>query len=394
MSELAIVALQSKGTSYDLCLSTVSTALCSESTLWDPNSSQLSVQRPFILYNMLIIMDLVSNHYPPSSEFERALSMVGLAMIVHATTPLGEAARQFFVLVTQEAILQKHIDMWVPLGLCGIVRALESDHLLEYIQASDLLSVFHLLWRYLREGSPLDELPSHIVDNIDVKRCVTETAFDCHQRLSGWNTRVWTLDTVLGLMLQRGDKLWVAPIVAALIEQTISDHLKEDCVGCIAYSEPRPTGIGTPLLTSAFCEAVRLEVPFRRESNDDALRLTEHFGNISNIAGQDEQTVVHAVLQRLLDDNMFRSLLVLMAKGQLLGTTRHWRGIKAGYVVRFWGDHIIRWGRKILQESESNDRAQKIQEFFTNEEALRNRCGTVEESAMDLKILLWRIIRQ
>ncbi|KAF8601357.1 hypothetical protein BDV93DRAFT_524777 [Ceratobasidium sp. AG-I] len=276
------------------------------------------------------------------------------------------------------------------LGLFALLRALESEHLLE----SDSHPIFDLLWDRPFEEETRPELPSVNLGNIDLTRQVVETAFDCHQCLAKRNIENWHLDMAIADMLKRVHKPWATPIATALLECPASDILRNGCVYYIAQNEPGVTGAGAALLSNAIYEATRLQPRYHRLDEDDLLRLTLHFESVSVHGERDVHTVVHALLRRLLHEDMFGDLVILIARARSTGVLRQWRGIKAGYVVQFWGEHIIQLGRSMHQESGSNPVAEKLQGLFASGEEPTDWIGTVLEGTMEISNMLWQEIEK
>ena len=177
-----------------------------------------------------------------------------------------------------------------------------------------------------------------------------------------------------------------------LLEQPAGDDIREHSVGCIARNEPGASDVGTALLTVAFYEAVRLENTPQWIVDNNILLLTQHLEVSKANEEQGAHDVIHTLLRRLLDAGLFYQLLALMARTRSAGNLKRWRGMEAGEVVQFWGEHIILWGRMMLLESESNEEAKKLQEMFESEEEIIDRRGNISENAVELRTNLWQKI--
>ncbi|KAF8601457.1 hypothetical protein BDV93DRAFT_558533 [Ceratobasidium sp. AG-I] len=151
-------------------------------------------------------------------------------------------------------------------------------------------------------------------------------------------------------------------------------------------------GTGIALLFSAFYEAIRLESTVLHVHDENVLCLTQHCGIALVNGGQGTSVVVPALLQRLLESGLFCRLLVLLDRTRSTGTSRRWQGMKVGYVVQFWGEHIIDWGRNVLLESKSSSDREMLRELFASKEEIKNWYGRAVEGAMSLKNLLWQAI--
>ena len=311
-----------------------------------------------------------------------------------ATTPLGEAASRFFDFGVQQSTMQKYDSLCVLLGLSGLLRALESEGLLASVNESELESVFYLLSMHLPIPGASPEISPNPFGDIDIMRCVAETSFDYHQYLVRRRIEVQSLYLVLGRVLKEWCEPWGTPIVVALLDQQDDNELGSSCVAFVAQADPQETGIGTALLSNAFYETVKLEGPWAYVPFEDILHLTQHFETVPALDGQDDSFVTHVLLQRLLHSKLFCSLLIMMARTQSTGALQRWRGINAGYVARFWGEHIIHWGRKMLLESESGDDANHLREFFESNEETVDLVRNTVPLATDLKNLLWQAISQ
>ncbi|KAF8594114.1 hypothetical protein BDV93DRAFT_565764 [Ceratobasidium sp. AG-I] len=341
---------------------------------------------------MIVIVRLTIEKDLLSREFARAVYAVGLSMNRRNDDLVGKAATHFFASDDQVKYLQSLGDSCAVWGLCGLLCALESDHLLESMQEYELVPVFQSLYRYVVGKRALAGLLGDAVSDSDIAICLTETVLHCYQCLNKRNLEPYALKELLSYMLRQWRRPCVISMVAALLEHPASNYIRRDSVHAVAHSEPDVAAMGTAMLSSAFYEAVRLENTDYSVTNDNVSRLTQHFEQFPARHGQDVHVVICALLKRLLDENLFRWLIVLLDYARSEGDLKHWRGIKAGHVVQFWGERIIQWGRGMLRESESSNTAQKLQEIFTSKEELVDVYGDIVEGAPALRDLLWREI--
>ncbi|KAF8597200.1 hypothetical protein BDV93DRAFT_562521 [Ceratobasidium sp. AG-I] len=394
VSELAVLALKQQGPHHRTLCDMAFTTVCSEATRWDPSSQELATQQSEILHNTLTIVRLTFEKHSLSSEFARALCAVGLSLNRQNGALIGKAATHSFASDDQVEYLQRLGDSCVVLGLCGLLCALESDHLLDSVQESELVPVFHSLYIYVVEKEALAELPGDALGDVDIARCLIETASHCYQCLYKPNLEPQALEWLLHYMLREWRRPSVVSTVAALLEHPASDYIRAVAVHFVAQSEPEVAGMGIAILSSAFYEAIRLENTLYEVNDDNVSRLTQHFEQFPARHGQDVHVVICALLTRLLDENLFRWLIVLLHRARSQGDLKHWRGIEVGHVLRFWGERIIHWGRGMLREGESGDAAQKLQEIFTSEGRSVDASGHIDPGAPELMDLLWREIEK
>ena len=392
MTELEAFALGKQSSLSAAVCQTAFTAMSHEAAQWDSGFTELAAQQPQILHNILAIIRLLGKEARLSSEGARALCVVGLAMHRHSDTSFGEVAKQFFSSGNQLDTLQKHNELCAVLGLCGLLRALESDGLLDSVQESELQPVLDLLCAYVAKNDTLSAVPSDAFSGVDITRCVVETAYACYQMLHKRNIIVETFSQILVYILRRGISPGVTPTAIMLLEQPAGDEIREQCVGCIAENEPGASEMETALLSVAFYEAVRLENTPQWVLNNNILLLTQHLEVTQANEEQQAHDVIHALLRRLLDAGLFYQLLALMSRNRGMGNLKRWWGMETGEVVQFWGEHIILWCRMILLESESNEVAKKLQEMFESKEEIKDRDGDILEDAMELRTNLWQKI--
>ncbi|KAF8601450.1 hypothetical protein BDV93DRAFT_558527 [Ceratobasidium sp. AG-I] len=392
VSNLGVLAWEQQDTQSSTLHFMIFTAMCREAIYWDASSLELVAQRPQILRNMIVIISHAAEVDLSSNEFMRGLCAVGLAMNRHTDTRFGEVATHFFASDNQVKILQKLGNSCGVLGVSGLLCALKSDGLYESLQESALKPFFDLLWTYVADKGALVELPSDALENLGIARRIFETIYDCRQCLTRRDISIESLDEVLGYMLRHEHEPWLTPIAAVLLEESANYSLLDDCVRFVAQNDPRETETGTVLLSNAFYEAAQHETA-SPVSADNILRLTQHFDVVCANEGKDIHVVIRALLQRLLDNDMFYCLLLLMGRTRTIGTLTRWQGTRVGPVVRFWGEHTIVWAHSVQRESGSSDIAERLRESLSNREP-----GIVSEQvledAADLVNLLERKINQ
>lgn len=184
--------------------------------------------------------------------------------------------------------------------------------------------------------------------------------------------------------------------MTTLLSEPASNVLRSYCVDFVAQTEPRVVGLSLALLSDAAYEAMRLEALSRTDHElhiyyRDFLRLAQHFSAVSQI-GQDIEQTIHALLQRLLQDDLFDSLLLRAFQSSSTGPSSNWRGTRVGYTVQFWGEHVIQFGRAVINGKEGGEMAEKIRVFFTTEQEMEDIRAEVVEGVRDLKAQLWNEI--
>lgn len=320
------------------------------------------------------------------------LCVVGLAMNRSAKRLIGDVARRFFDSANQLSVLQNIDSSCGLLGLCGLLLAFKSDGLLASMQKSQMEPVFHLLHIYFDGGAGLAGLTSDVLGDVDILGCIAEIISVCFQDICKRDISIKHLNWTFFYILKNVHTPGVTPAAAAILEQPNPDILRWGSVVFVAQSEPRIAKIGTRILSNAFYEAVRLENTNHRVFSENALRLTKHFDAVSAENGQGIHLVVHALLRRITESNMLGWLLVLITRASSTGAAKRWRGMKIGYIVQFWGEHIIQWGRQMLRESESSCEPKRLQEFLTSNKDIKDQFGDASDGAMELRNLLWQEI--
>ncbi|KAF8595225.1 hypothetical protein BDV93DRAFT_548916 [Ceratobasidium sp. AG-I] len=325
----------------------------------------------------------IANQYKSSTTFDGRNTVLDIS-------------EHILVVLKQQTILPANPCLSV-LGLAGILRALDWEGVLTETQASELDPICELLYSSIQDLKPSDQLPLDARNTMSIRRCVTETAFDYHRHLAERGVNIPAIDRLLDQELQCAREPWLISIATSLLEQRTSDRLQHACIHFVARSDPYTAGIGLAALSSAVYAAVQLGIPSNTNqemyfSSVDLLSLTRHFDYIFSGNEQAARRTITALLLQMLQDNLLGSLLVCMSRASSEGSSKIWRGMKIGYVVEFWGEHIIRLGGTIFHESEDQQIVEQLRNSFTDREEVEFIAEGVHNNVRNLQRLLWHEI--